>query len=296
MDSYISNELLVETNHEMLRHLDNCPTCRGELANRRDLRLRLRKTIRQADENRINPVFETRLSARLRDKALRPNWLDAIAAYGRVLTASVSVAVAAVVFFALGGLGLIERAIMPVGDVTQGVPTVDVAPTPDLEIVRAVKASWKELTSKAVGDHEDCALDYKLPEEPITLDEAAKKYGPFDKDIDKVVETAVKSGFNGSEAVDFLESHSCVFDGRRFAHVVLKQKGKVVSVLVTDTDLPMGSDDVMTASGDEKINAAGLHFGHHAVFVVSELSSAENVTLARAIAPAIRLHAEKVGA
>ena len=31
LDSYISNELLVETNHEVLRHLEGCPDCREEL-------------------------------------------------------------------------------------------------------------------------------------------------------------------------------------------------------------------------------------------------------------------------
>lgn len=297
MDSYISDELLVETNHGMLRHLENCPACRGELAARRDLRLRFRDTIRQADENRVDPVFATRLSARLRDRALRPNWWDAVGAYGRVLTAGLAVAAVAALFFGFGGFGWVfEPARTSVGDIGQSNPANDRVPTPELEIVRAVKASWKELTSKAVGDHENCALDYKLAEAPITLDDAAKQYGPFNKDLDKVIEKAVKTGFDGSDTVEFLESHSCVFDGRRFAHIVIKQKGKVISVLVTDTDLPLGSDDIMTASAGAKINAAGLRFGHHAVFVVSELPNTENVMLARTIAPAIRLHAEKLGA
>ena len=40
MDSYISDELLIETNHEVLRHLENCSDCRDELAERRNLKLR----------------------------------------------------------------------------------------------------------------------------------------------------------------------------------------------------------------------------------------------------------------
>ena len=76
----------------------------------------------------------------------------------------------------------------------------------------------------------------------------------------------------------------------------MKAKGRVVSVLVTDTDLPAGNDEIQTAHFDGTLNAAGFHIGHHAIFVVSELPDAENITLARGLAPAIRLHAEKVGA
>ena len=34
MDSYISGELTVESNHDVLRHLERCEACRGELARR----------------------------------------------------------------------------------------------------------------------------------------------------------------------------------------------------------------------------------------------------------------------
>ena len=34
MDSYISGELTVESNHDVLRHLERCESCRGELARR----------------------------------------------------------------------------------------------------------------------------------------------------------------------------------------------------------------------------------------------------------------------
>ena len=37
-DSFLGEELLTETNHEILRHLENCPTCRTEIDARRRLR------------------------------------------------------------------------------------------------------------------------------------------------------------------------------------------------------------------------------------------------------------------
>ena len=131
--------------------------------------------------------------------------------------------------------------------------------------------------------------------EAISLDEAAKTYEAFYKDLDKTVETAIKSDFTSGNAT-ILERHMCVYEGRRFAHIVFKRDGKVVSILVTDTDLPTGNGDVMTAKYDDNTNAAGIHFGHYALFVVSDLPRDENVTLVKKIAPAVRLHTEKLRA
>ena len=43
-DSFLCEELLTETNHEILRHLDTCPSCRTEI----DARRRLRGALRDA--------------------------------------------------------------------------------------------------------------------------------------------------------------------------------------------------------------------------------------------------------
>src|SRR5262245_24724224 len=48
-DSYLSEELLVETNHEVLRHLESCPTCRAELAARRQVRRVLRSAFARSE-------------------------------------------------------------------------------------------------------------------------------------------------------------------------------------------------------------------------------------------------------
>src|SRR5207247_2439839 len=45
LDSYISNELLVETNHDVLHHLESCPACSAELDARTQLRTRLKAAV-----------------------------------------------------------------------------------------------------------------------------------------------------------------------------------------------------------------------------------------------------------
>jgi anti-sigma factor RsiW len=42
-DSYLSNELMVETNPRVIAHLEQCAECRQELKARRELRGKLRE-------------------------------------------------------------------------------------------------------------------------------------------------------------------------------------------------------------------------------------------------------------
>jgi hypothetical protein len=53
MDSYLAEELLVETNHEVLRHLDTCQECAAELRRRQRLRALLSQALEvQVDDRR----------------------------------------------------------------------------------------------------------------------------------------------------------------------------------------------------------------------------------------------------
>ena len=283
MDSYIGDELLVETNHDVLRHLENCRDCRDVLGRLRSLRERIRYTAKNAPFAQIDPAFTVRVTSELRDMALRPSVWEKVSGGAFLGTRLMAAGFACIMLFALGSLVWINRSSK----------TDDQA-----NLASAVRLSWQEMTAQAVGDHENCAVAFHLTEKPVSLDQAAVSYGPFNKDLDKTVATAVNAVLKGTspDGTELLEAHYCLFEGRRFAHIVLKQKGRVVSVLVTDTDLPAGNDNIQTAHFDGLLNAAGFHLGHHAVFVVSELPETDNAALARMIAPAIRLHGEKVGA
>ena len=299
MDSYISDELLIETNHEVLRHLENCSDCRGELAERRNLKLRIRRTVKSAAETQLNPVFAKRVTTGLRDMTLRPSLLDTVMGGNRLCNSNaMAFGFACIIFLTIGGIVWLNLSKSPVKiQEAQQTNNNQISVPAESEIAHAVRVSWKDMTSQAVGDHKNCAVEFHLTEKPISLDEAAASHGAFNKDLDKTVVAALKKVFKGNtpDSVELLEAHSCLYDGRRFAHIVIRHKGQVVSLLVTDTDLPSDNDDIQSARFDD-MNAAGFHVGHHAVFVVSQLADAENALLARTIAPAIRLHAEKVGA
>src|SRR5258705_10583993 len=68
-DSYLGNELIVETNAEVIAHLEHCAECRCELAARRELRSQLREAFIKAPENQMSEEFGQRLSAGLHEQA-----------------------------------------------------------------------------------------------------------------------------------------------------------------------------------------------------------------------------------
>jgi anti-sigma factor RsiW len=57
LDSFLGQELMVETNHELMRHLETCPDCRGELEARRQLRTVLRRAFTNTDALHPRPNF-----------------------------------------------------------------------------------------------------------------------------------------------------------------------------------------------------------------------------------------------
>jgi hypothetical protein len=162
-----------------------------------------------------------------------------------------------------------------------------------------VRAAWQELTGEAFGDHENCALHFRLKENPITLDEAAEKYGKFNKDLDRTVITSIREIFSEKNSgeksgeIEFLEAHSCVFEGRRFAHVVARRGDRTISILVTYTDLPDANDNQITNQSAGTMQAASFRANHHHVFIVSDLTERENITVAQTLAPAVRRHIER---
>jgi len=77
LDSFIGEELLVETNHDVLRHLATCPECSAELENRRRLRTGLRQAFSRSADLQVRPEFASELTAQLRASsrsAVRPVW------------------------------------------------------------------------------------------------------------------------------------------------------------------------------------------------------------------------------
>lgn len=139
------------------------------------------------------------------------------------------------------------------------------------------RRSLAALAAGAAGDHQNCAIKFNLTERPIPLDEAARRYDPA---YATLVSLALPA-----HAV--LERHSCVFEGRRFAHIVFKHDGHVVSLLVTAGEGDAGADPAMVATAGP-LRVAAFDVGRHAVFVVSDLPDRDTLGVAQSLAGSVR--------
>lgn len=293
IDSYLSDELLVETNHDVLRHLENCGECRVFLADCRELRNRVRRAVMAMPELNAEPAFVTRLTAELKQTSLRPSGWQRLTSRPFIP----AIGFACTILIVIGAFLFLRS---PGSQVTVNANNQNdtLIEANKARLVEAVKVGWKELTEHAVGDHKNCAVKFNLAENPVSLDEAATKYGPANKGLDKTIFAAAKDIFEGQaqSRIKFLEAHSCIYNGRRFAHIVLQRQGKLISVLVADTDLPTADDGPVNLRFEGSLNASGFQLDHHAVFVVSEMDAADNKLLAQAILPAMRRHIAAAGA
>ena len=89
LDAYISNELTVETYHEVLRHIEGCADCAAELDTRARLRSRLKAAV---NAQSVSPELQVRIREQIRNsqpgsrvhlgwfRAGWPRWAGAAAA------------------------------------------------------------------------------------------------------------------------------------------------------------------------------------------------------------------------
>lgn len=294
-DSYLSDELLIETNHEVIRHLESCADCRRELAARRELRGKLRKGFQQAAELQMRDEFADRLHNRLRNTALRPSASPMVRRAAYIAIAASLLLAAALAFSLMQQRSVIQPSIA--NESGRGTETRAEARKPSNPGSRADLVGAL-LIENAMGDHRDCAINHRLKERPIDLEEAGRMY---DRAYINLVQTVMKEGQLPSGAT-LVAAHSCIFNGQRFGHVILKYHDQLVSVLVTVLDGAEASDqNALGASREQSIFSAGsesyrlAHFetARHAVFVVSGLSEADNTGFARAIAPSVSKHIEQ---
>jgi hypothetical protein len=306
-DSYLGNELIVETNHEVISHLEHCSDCRRELVARRELRSQLREAFIKAPENQMPAEFAQRLSAQLHAYALgERNVTPASGRHSSVVRRASWLALAACLVLAAGlGLVLVRQRMLERSSqqVTQEVPGQS-TPNNASELNPGIPVSIvkTELARDAVGDHRDCAVHFRLAEKPIDLEVAGRKYDPVYVNLTKAVLSEHGDLPLGAE---FVEAHSCVFEGRRFAHIILRYHGQLVSFLVTEIGDSKAAKtnaapptnqqaQVIACSQLDGYQVSCFQTARHAVFIVSDLPEGDNLALARALAPSVFAHITRV--
>lgn len=248
-DSYLSDELSVETNHQLFKHLENCADCRAELASRREVREKLRVSLKIAPEFQITPAFATRLTAHLRENSAREHFW-----FNWKIFAPVLATLLIIVSFAFA---MVYRQIQ-------------------------TNNAWQnylvEMSHNAIGDHQHCAL------------ENIKKWEENAGKVTAEQATFVKS-LQTSET-EILATHDCEFEGKIFTHYILRRGGKIVSVAKIASENPLQTKTKISNSiiceREDGLQVASFQDGTNLVFVISDMSETENLTMARTLSDSLK--------
>jgi len=248
-DEFLAGELPAGTARAVQAHVETCPACSADLDARRAMRQSVRRAFEHAHHLEAAPPFMAALRTTLQANARQASRRRRDAFMG-FLALAATLAVAA----ALG--------VMLVGT----------------ERIAAMGA----LARAAVGDHLNCAVKYRLTETPIPLQQAAEQYGAMYRVVETLPPDSVPTPAGEARV---LERHACVYQGRRFAHIVFRYRGELVSLLVTTTDGDPASALTQTTAanriGDTPV--VGFRAGRHAVFLAGRVGKADLQALTNAI-------------
>jgi hypothetical protein len=137
------------------------------------------------------------------------------------------------------------------------------------------------LAREAAGDHQNCAVKFNLAERPIPLEEAGRRYGaPY-----TALATFALPPLDG--ALEPLDRHACVYQGRRFGHVVFRYRGSLTSLLVTEGAAAARPALVSNDSGPV---VASLPAGPFLGFIVADLDPQDVLRLAQTLAEPLSQH------
>ncbi len=265
LDAYLDGELLVETNREIIKHVERCDECAADL----DGRSRLRSAVRTAARAESAP------------DELRDRILGSVRAPVEVETPARDsrrwLAVAAAVVLLAGG-GLVAMRAWRGAD--QGA-TIQRALATDASILKI-----------GLGDHAHCAMQRKLPDVPPTSEALRAVMGPEYEGLVDTLAARMPPGFQ------MLVAHTCHYQSRPFVHVICRNDETILSIVVTrksgEAFDPAGVFAVLEGSGVpvyrgsmQGMEIDGIETRDHLAFVVSGLTPERNFQIAASIVPSV---------
>jgi len=271
LDAYISGELLIETNQDVLQHLENCTVCCDSVLVRLRLKDRLKQTVSATPvpsdlRDRLETAIRRQASSR-QGRAVWPHW-------------SLAAAVLLVLGLTVSALRLVNLR-SPSAEITLA--------TRDLTVSEQAAA----LLKIGISDHIHCVMESRSDEEFLTSEQIAQEMGPHYQGLIPAVRKELPEGFFISTG------HRCAVGEREFVHMVLKHGDAIVSVAITENTgpgFPAGDSNVSSVEAAgialhrdqlQSLQAIGFQAKGHLAFVVSSLGHEENLQIAARLAPPV---------
>lgn len=266
----------METNHEVLRHLENCAACSAELDMRTNLRARLKSAVQSES---VPADLHVKIRERIRNQG---STTPTTAEWTRW-----AVAIAAVLLVCVGTWVAYPRRIAP-----------ELADRGDQDtFIQKVSQTISGVLKVGLRDHIHCAVFRKYPKSPPPLDQMAESIGPAYKGLIPLVRTSVPDEYR------IIMAHQCAYSGRQFAHLTLRNGSKLISLVITRKRPGESLKELSPAlqvsgvpvyhSAAQGFDVAGFETEQYFAFVVSDLSSKNNLQVAGNLAPSVHAFLEK---
>jgi hypothetical protein len=270
LDSYISNELLVETNHEVLRHLETCPSCSQEV----EARSRVKNLLKAAVESQQVPA---RLPIKIRQMIHRRQ--------SRFLPTAAwslwALAAAAAVVLSVGIWAMRAQKGMP--------ESLDVADRAGQDVfIQKISRTVSKALRVGLGDHIHCAVFRKYPKDPPAPAQLAESIGSAFQGLVPLVKASVPDRYR------ILMAHQCSYSGRRFVHVTLSDGSNLMSLVIARKEpgeslggLPSStraSNVPVYQATAERYEIVGFETAQYLAFVISDLNTRSSLQMASGLA------------
>jgi anti-sigma factor (TIGR02949 family) len=270
LDSYITNELLVETNHEVLRHLERCPDCSADAETRQQLRARLKSAVKtQSVPPELPALIRERIRAAESRKPSAWSWMR-----WPIATAA-SVALCALLY--------VEHR-------PERLPAIGDRPSQNAYIQK-ISATMATVLKVGLGDHLHCSVFRKKAASVPTIAEMEKELGPDYEGLLPAIRAAAPEGYT------VILAHHCSYLKRNFVHLTLEKDGSLLSLVIarkqdgesfTNLAPATEQDTPIYQSNAGHYQVAAFDAGHFFAYVISDMKSASNLQVAVAAAPAVR--------
>ena len=260
LDSYLNDELPVETAHEVSRHLEKCFDCSETLAGRRRVKAMLRSAVMKES---ASPALQQKIRRRMRQDAGHgwPRW---------------TLVAAAVMLIAAGLAGL--RVWNHSGS---------------LRPQAVAEVAGAQVLEVGLKDHVHCALDSGFADRAFTEAEMREKLGPEFFGLVALVNEKLPGRYRVTVG------HRCKAYGREYVHLILKGQQTALSLVVTrkngDSFAQPQVAAILESAGVpvygarlNDLEVAGFETRDYLAFVVSDLSREENLQVASALAPPVQ--------